>query len=201
MRRNSVRFLFFIAVLLSALLLGGCGSADEELPELPTGFTRFLDEELGLTFAYPEGWALADLPRVMTVASTEALLATPEISATNPGSLASVAVGNTAQLGSDNPIEILNLLLDSSGARGQVEILEEPNSISINGHQAATATFGSNSNGIPLTLRLTIIRHGDRIVTVSTATPTSMIAETGPLLDDIINSVKILADEALSGSQ
>jgi predicted Zn-dependent protease len=191
-----ITFLF----LVSGLLLAACG-ADADLPELPAGFTRFHDEELGLTFAYPEAWLLSESPRVRVVASNQALLDNPSISPANMGSLASVAVGNTDQLEMEDPLEIVNFMLDASGARGQVEILEDPTATTINGHPAAVVTMGSVNEGLPLTLRLAVIRHGQRIVTVSTATPTVMASETGPQLDSLINSVKILASETLSGSE
>ncbi len=196
MKKSRSGWLILVVLLLGVMLLAAC-SAGAELPELPAGFTRFNDEELGLTFAYPEAWVFSEQPRVRVVASTQALLDNPSISATNMGSLASVAVGNTDQLQMEDPLEIVNYMLDISGARGQVEILEEPASTTINGHPAAVVTMGSVNEGLPLTLRLAVIRHGQRIVTVSTATPTAMVGETGPQLDSLINSVKILASETL----
>ncbi len=200
MKKSRPGWFIILVFMLGGLLLAACG-ADADLPELPAGFARFHDEELGLTFAYPEGWLLGESPRVRVVASSQALLDNPSISPTNMGSLASVAVGNTDQLQMEDPLEIVNFMLDASGAREQVEILEGPTSTTINGHPAAIVTIGSVNEGLPLTLRLAVIRHGQRIVTVSTATPTVMVAETGPQLDSLINSVKILASETLTGSE
>lgn len=189
----SKRLLLPLLILL-LLTLAACNAADEAgtQPELPANFTRFDKPEIGFSFGYPQDWAMREGPRGFAVVSQESYLENPSITVENRGAIVTIGLGKVDQIESENPIDIANKLLEASGAAGNMEMLQAPTSTSVNGQQAAVATFRSQTpEGLSLTQKLYVIRKDDRVVTVTTSVPTENEAQYGLVTESIVNSILI----------
>ena len=195
----TTRLLLLLVFLTGALALAACDSGEETVPPLPDNFIQYDDQEIGFSFAYPNGWFFnhdPQNPSLFLIASQEELLSSPEAFREGQGSLITLALGKPAAFGgSSDPVFIANGFAELNGLTTNAVVEQPTTGISVNGQPAASATYQTESFGTPMQVRIAVVVNGDRVVTVMTASPVSAETVVGPLIDAAVNSIVISSDE------
>jgi sugar lactone lactonase YvrE len=179
-------------------------AAEEEMEEgemtaVPEGFVAFESAENGLALAHPEGWVTDD-SFFLTLASDPAMLA-EGTTGLEEGAIAILIPGPVADLGSSDPIDILNEAAGEMGLGEGIAMTSEPEAVEIQGQPAAIASLvGDAEDGTELQVRMASIVAGERAVIVMAVTPTASAETYMADLEAVINSVQFI-DVAEAGEE
>lgn len=168
--------------------------APEPTEEPAVSLTDLTSAEGGFTLQYPADWYTADLFGFTILASAEDLLDKAEPGA--EGAIVMVLSGPTDEFESDDPLAALNMAIDESIAGNDMEVVDGPTAVTIQGQDAAVATVkGTADDGTPQTGYMAlIIGQGDgtgRAGIVIGMAPTEMEDEVLPIFKEIANTVVI----------
>jgi hypothetical protein len=164
------------------------------VPDPAAGFVEFSSPEGGFNLKYPEDWFTSDLFGLMVIASDEELLDAPD-----PGEEGGVMVvisGSaeeiTADIGTTDPVEILNSAVVEFDLGDDAEIVDGPTAITINGVDGATAVITATSdNGTPLTALFIVILNEARGAVAFGVTPTESSETYMPIFEAIANTLEL----------
>lgn len=142
-----------------------------ETPDPQANFVEYESEALGISFAYPEDWAIleeADSGQI-TIATDESLLDADVISE-GAGVLLGVLVDpTTSSLGA---LGFLQTFSDPElGPYEEIEVIEDPVELEINGQEAAQGVYKIKEEGVELQALLTVIVRETAIGFVFGASP------------------------------
>lgn len=170
--------------------------APEPTEEPAAAMTDLTSAEGGFSLQYPADWYTADLFGLTILASAEDLLDTAEPGA--EGAIVMALSGPTDEFESDDPLAALNMAIDESIAGNDMEVVDGPTAVTIQGQDAAVATVkGTADDGTPQTGYMDlIIGQGDgagRAGIVIGMAPTEMEDEFLPIFKDIANTVVVTA--------
>ncbi|HID53280.1 MAG TPA: hypothetical protein EYP41_14760 [Anaerolineae bacterium] len=170
--------------------------APEPTEEPAAAMTDLTSAEGGFSLQYPADWYTADLFGFTIIASAEDLLDTAEPGA--EGAVVMVLSGPTDEFESDDPLTALNMAIDESIVGNDMEVVDGPTAVTIQGQDAAVATVkGTADDGTPQTGYMAlIIGQGDgagRAGIVIGMAPAEMEDEFLPIFKDIANTVAITA--------
>ena len=168
----------------------------EPTEEPAAAMTDLTSAEGGFTLQYPSDWFTADLFGFTIIASAEDLLDTAEPGA--EGAVVMVLSGPTDEFESDDPLAALNMAIDESIAGNDMEVVDGPTAVTIQGQDAAVATVQATADDGTLQTgyMALIIGQGDgagRAGIVIGMAPTEMEDEVLPIFEDIANTVVVTA--------
>jgi hypothetical protein len=170
--------------LVASLLLGACNSG-----ETGKTWTTFESDDLGLSLDHPDSWFSQEDPDVLTLTDSEDTFSAEKIG-TNAGMSFTPATSEDF-MGANDPIEVLQVFLGffDTGSE-EVNLLEEPASLTINDQQAASVAFEGNIRGQEGTFKMTVITKGENLVIILSVdgSPEGLHMDT---MDRIIESVLI----------
>ncbi len=175
----------------------------EPTEEPAASLTDLTSAEGGFSLQYPADWFVTDLFGFTMIASDEALLDEAEPGA--EGAVVIVVSGPTDEFESDDPLAALNMAIDESIAGNDMEVVDGPTAVTIQGQDAAVATVKATADdGAPQTGYMALIMgRGDgagRAGIVVGLAPTEMEDEVLPIFKEIANTVVIAeAAEAEAG--
>lgn len=153
------------------------------------GFESFTSDESGVTVGYPADWAIEDLFFV-SLASSEALLEDTE--GMTEGGVMLIFTAPSSDYESSDPLEIINQAAGDITGEDPDATVSEPESLSINGQEAARVTVDTVADdGTPLQALVYVIVSGDRVATVFGATPDASEAEYLPVIEAIAGTVEV----------
>lgn len=126
------------------------------------GFTTYSDEDLGLTFRYPAAWTLDANAGFITVVSSGDLLTADRLDQEGAGMLITAGPDDRLISGTVSLEEALVTAIDQLGFAEEQEIVEGPETTTINGQDAALATVvGRDDAGNLSTLFYVTLIHAE----------------------------------------
>ncbi len=176
----------------------------EPTEEPAASLTDLTSTEGGFSLQYPADWFAADLFGFTILASDEDLL--DEAEPGKEGAVVMVLSGPTDEFESDDPLAALNMAIDESIAGNDMEVVDGPTAVTIQGQDAAVATVKATADDGTLQTgyMALIIGQGDgagRAGIVIGMAPAEMEDEVLPIFEDIANTVVVteVAEEEGSG--
>lgn len=171
-------------------------------PEVTVEFVEYTSEFAGLTLSHPEEWALFDFFFVI-IASRQDILdlmmdsaLTDDALALESGAILIAIAGATEEFNITDPLELLDEFADEAE---DIEIVEGPTEIVINGQNASRLLVRARADDMELMI-LSVVIHSEefgRSAALLGMTPVEGAEEFLPLLEAIIESAELLAESAL----
>ena len=159
-------------------------------PDVTADFTTLESAEGGYAIDYPANWFTDGFGGINTFASAEELLDAPD-----PGEEGGVAIvigGDTAEFDGEDAVARLTQAIEEIDIVEEVEFVQEPTAITINGQEAATAVMqGDADNGTPLMAFMTLISKGDQTIIMIAATPAETEPEFRPIFEAMADSIQV----------
>lgn len=160
------------------------------VPEPAVKFMGFESPATGVSIDYPAEWFTDGFEGFTTFASNEALLDSPD-----PGEKGGVALlisGEDASFDSADPVEMINQTIDEFDIASEVEIIDGPTAVTINGHAGAVVAMqGLSDNDIPISVFITVVTESGNTVIFLAATPSETEGEFQPIFEAMANSVQV----------
>ena len=154
------QFLFILALLF----LIACGGS--------VAYSAYSNETMGISFEYPESWALDANALEVNVATDESLFAA-DTANFNGGAVANISTFPVEVIGADI-VTALNQFAGFVAASEEAELGREVATLTINGRDAAQATVNLAEN---TTMIVTMIRGDEQVVLIAAVYDEAQYAE------------------------
>jgi hypothetical protein len=160
------------------------------VPEVVVEYTHFESAEGGFAIDYPSDWFTGGMPGFNTFASAEELLDSPDPG--EEGGVALVLSGPTSDFNGTDPVNIMEQLIDEMGLANDMEVVDGPTAVTINGNDgASTHMRGTSDNGIPLSFLVTLVSNGENTAVMVAATPQETEADFLAIFKEMANSIEV----------
>lgn len=157
-------------------------------PAITADFVTLENPELGISIQHPADWVAEDF-FVLVIASDQEILDSPD--APEEGAAMIMLTGSTDTLGADNPADLIETGLEEFDLGDNYTIVDGPNSVVIQGQDAATARIEGSAQDTDVEfvgLAVAIV-EGDLAGFGLGFTPQSTEEEYLPILEAMINSI------------
>ena len=173
-------------LLLAGVALSACGPADEAVA--PVTYTAYTNAATGLTFAYPETWAISETGEgQITIASNQEVI---DEEAYTGGSVVNIFVG-PADLFGEDLVAALNELVGLMVENESTTIIREAAATTIQGQEAASVTLAGREGNREVTLEAAIVRGESALAFMAAIYENDDAAADAPIISHIVNSMTL----------
>ncbi len=156
----------------------------------PVNLETLDSAEGGYTIQFPGNWFSSETFGFATIASAEELMDSPDPG--EEGGVVVVVSGDTADFSDASPAAALQEVIDDFGITDDMEVVEGPTEMMMNGQPGAWAIIkGTSDNGTPLFSYAAIAINGERTAIMFGVTPADTEKEFRPIFEMMAQTLTV----------